>query len=84
MRPINHHLEKRVRAHIFLCMLAYYVEWHMRQAWRELMFADCGQAAKASRDPVAPATRSNAAMKKACSHMLDDGTPSAQFPLLDG
>jgi hypothetical protein len=40
IRPIHHHLERRVRAHIFLCMLAYYVEWHMREAWRELMFAD--------------------------------------------
>jgi hypothetical protein len=38
-RPIHHHLEDRVRARIFLCMLAYYVEWHMREAWRELMFA---------------------------------------------
>ena len=40
IRPIHHRLEERVRAHIFLCMLAYYVEWHMREAWRELMFAD--------------------------------------------
>ena len=75
VRPIHHHLEKRVRAHIFLCMLAYYVEWHMREAWRELMFADCDSQAKASRDPVAPATRSDAAMKKVASHTLDDGTP---------
>ena len=56
-------------------MLAYYVEWHMRQAWRELMFADCDQKAKALRDPVAPAQRSEAAMKKACSLMPGDGTP---------
>jgi len=40
IRAIHHRLENRVRAHIFLCMLAYYVEWHMREAWRELMFAD--------------------------------------------
>lgn len=40
IRPIHHRLEDRVRAHIFLCMLAYYVEWHMREAWRELLFAD--------------------------------------------
>ena len=40
IRPIHHRLENRVRAHIFLCMLAYYVEWHMREAWRELLFAD--------------------------------------------
>ena len=65
-------------------MLAYYVEWQMREAWAsELMFADCDQAAKASRDPVAPATRSEAAMKKACSHTLDDGTPVHSFQLFD-
>lgn len=75
VRPIHHYLEGRVRAHIFLCMLAYYVEWHMRQAWRELMFADEDQAAKLVRDPVAPAKRSKAAMKKVASRTLDDGTP---------
>jgi len=84
VRPIHHHLEKRVRAHIFLCMLAYYVEWHMRQAWRELMFADCDQEAKASRDPVAPAQRSDAAMKKVVSHTLDDGTPVHSWHSLMG
>ena len=82
VRPIHHHLEGRVRAHIFLCMLAYYVEWHMRQAWRELMFADCDQAAKLTRDPVAPAKRSDAAMKKVLSHTLDDGTPVHSFQTL--
>jgi len=40
VRPIYHHLEGRVRAHIFLCMLAYYVEWHMKEAWRELLKSD--------------------------------------------
>lgn len=50
VRPIHHHLEGRVRAHIFVCMLAYYVEWHMREAWRELMFADCDQDAKPTRN----------------------------------
>jgi hypothetical protein len=58
VRPIHHRLADRVRAHILLCMLAFYVEWHMREAWRELMFADTDQAAKATRDPVAPAERS--------------------------
>ncbi len=82
VRPIHHHLEGRVRAHIFLCMLAYYVEWHMRQAWRELMFADCDQAAKLKRDPVAPAKRSDAAMKKARNRALDDGTPVHSFQTL--
>ena len=82
VRPIHHHLEGRVRAHIFLCMLAYYVEWHMREAWRELMFADCDQAAKLTRDPVAPAERSDAAMKKVLSRTLDDGTPTHSFQTL--
>ncbi len=83
VRAIHHHLEGRVRAHIFLCRLAYYVEWHMREAWAsELMFADCDQAAKASRDPVAPAMRCEAAMKKVASHTLDDGTPVHSFQTL--
>jgi len=82
VRPIHHHLEGRVRAHIFLCMLAYYVEWHMRQAWRELMFADEDQAAKINRDPVAPATRSDEAMKKVLSLTLDDGSPVHSFQTL--
>ena len=55
VRPIHHHLEGRVKAHIFLCMLAYYVEWHMRDVWRELMFTDEDKEAKLTRDPVAPA-----------------------------
>ena len=82
VRPIHHHLEGRVRAHIFLCMLAYYVEWHMREAWRALMFADCDQAAKCQRDPVAPAVRSDAAIKKVRSRTLDDGTPVHSFQTL--
>ena len=79
VRPIHHHLADRVRAHIFLCMLAYYVEWHMREAWRELMFADTDQQAKATRDPVAPAKRSKAAQIKATTHTLEDGTPAHSF-----
>jgi transposase len=82
VRPIHHHLEGRVRAHIFLCMLAYYVEWHMRQAWGSLMFADEDQTAKLTRDPVAPAKRSEAAMKKVTSHTLQDGTPTHSFQTL--
>ncbi len=82
IRPIHHRKADRVRAHIFLCMLAYYVEWHMREAWRELMFADTDQAAKATRDPVAPAERSSAAQAKAASHTLDDGTPAHCFSSL--
>jgi hypothetical protein len=82
VRPIHHHLEDRVRAHIFLCMLAYYVEWHMRQVWRELMFADEDQAAKLVRDPVAPATRSDATMNKVLSLTLEDGSPVHSFQTL--
>ncbi len=63
-------------------MLAYYVEWHMREAWRELMFADEDQVAKLIRDPVAPAKRSDAAMKKVASRTLEDGTPVHSFKTL--
>ena len=82
VRPIHHRLENRVRAHIFLCMLAYYVEWHMREAWRELMFADTEQEAKATRDPVAPAQRSVSAQAKASSHRLPDGSPAHSWRTL--
>lgn len=82
IRPIHHRLEDRVRAHIFLCVLAYYVEWHMREAWRELLFADEDQATKRTRDPVAPAKRSEAAERKAASHELEDGTPAHSFGTL--
>jgi transposase len=82
VRPIHHRTADRVRAHILLCMLAYYIEWHMREAWRELMFADIDQAAKATRDPVAPAERSQLALDKVASHTIDDGTPAHSFSTL--
>jgi transposase len=82
VRPIHHRTADRVRAHILLCMLAYYVEWHVREAWRELMFADIDQVAKATRDPVAPAVRSQSALDKAASHTVDDGTPAHSFSTL--
>ena len=75
IRPIHHWLESRVRAHIFLCMLAYYVEWHLIEAWRSLLFADEDQAAKTKRDPVAPAKRSEAALEKLDTHLTADGKP---------
>jgi hypothetical protein len=84
VRPIYHHLETRVRSHFFLCMLAYYVEWHMREVWRERLFADEDQAAKAERDPVAPAQRSKAATTKAQSRRLTDGTEAHSFRTLLG
>ncbi len=74
VRPIHHHLEDRVRAHLFLCMLAYYVQWHMAEAWRPLLFADEDQEAKKSRDPVAPAERSAPALEKVHTKRLDDAS----------
>ena len=82
VRPIHHRLETRVRAHIFLCMLAYYVEWHMREAWRELLFADQDLKSKLGSDPVAAAQRSEAALHKAATHTLDDGSPAHSFRTL--
>jgi hypothetical protein len=82
VRPIHHRLENRVRAHIFLCLLAYYVEWHMREAWRPLLFADEDHDAKATRDPVAPAERSEAALRKVHTKVLDDGTAVHSFRTL--
>ena len=84
VRPIHHRLAKRVRAHIFLCMLAFYIEWHMLEAWREILFADEDQQAKATRDPVAPAKRSKAALAKITSHTLEDGSPAHSFRTLLG
>jgi hypothetical protein len=82
IRPIYHHTEERVRAHLFLCMLAYYVKWHMSEAWRALLFADEDQARLAERDPVAPATRSDAALKKIAGKQLADGSPAHSFRTL--
>ena len=82
VRPIHHHLEQRVRAHIFLCMLAYYVEWHMREAWRPLLFSDEDLEAKTTRDPVAPAERSEVAMHKVHTKCLADGSEVHSFRTL--
>ena len=82
VRPIYHHLDDRVRVHIFLCMLAYYVEWHMKEAWRELLFSDEEQEAKLTREPVAPAKRSAQALKKVHSRTLGDGTEAHSFHTL--
>ncbi|MEA1947477.1 MAG: transposase, partial [Thermodesulfobacteriota bacterium] len=84
VRPIRHRLEDRVRAHIFLCMLAYYVQWHMMEAWRPLLYADEDQKAKDLRDPVAPAKRSDSAMIKVKSKRLDDGSRVYSFRSLLG
>jgi hypothetical protein len=80
VRPIRHRLESRVKAHIFLSMLAYYVQWHMIQAWAPLTFADEAEAsAGRARNPVAPAKRSQAALEKVHTRTLADGTPAMSF-----
>ncbi len=76
-RPIHHHLSDRVKAHLFICMLAYYVRWHMERAWASLTFKD--EESKQQRDPVAPAQRSAAATAKAQANSLADGTPARTF-----
>ena len=83
VRPIRHRLETRVKAHIFLSMLAYYVQWHMIEAWAPLTFkdeADAGPARLA--DPVAPARRSPAALAKVHTRTLANGTPAMSFTRL--
>ena len=75
VRPIHHRLADRVRAHVLLCMLAAYVEWHMKQALSPLLFIDeepqAGEALRSS--VVAPAQRSPAALEKTQSHRTNDG-----------
>ena len=78
VRPIFHRTEPRVRAHIFLCMLAQYVQWHMRHAWRELLFAEEMDATD-TRDPVAPARPSPAVTKKKARKKTEDGLPVQSF-----
>jgi transposase len=86
VRPIHHRLPDRVRAHILLCMLAYYVEWHMRQLLAPVLFDDhdkpAAQAARAS--IVAPAQRSAAARRKAATRKTADRTPVHSFQTLLG
>ena len=84
VRPIHHRLAKRVRAHVFLCMLAYYVVWHMRQRLAHLLFNDHDpdSAHKARVSPVAPATVSAAAKAKAAARQTTDGHPVHSFRTL--
>jgi transposase len=81
VRPIHHRLEDRVRAHIFMCTLAYYVEWHMRRKLAPILFEDDDQeTAEALRHSVvAPARRSPRAVRKAQTKTTDDGTPVHSF-----
>src|SRR6266567_6883320 len=84
IRPIHHRLEDRVRAHVFLCMLAYYVEWHMREALAPMLFDDDDPAAAEAerRSVVAPAQRSPRAKAKAVTKRTDEGEPVHSFPSL--
>jgi len=84
IRPIHHRLAERVRAHVFLCMLAYYLEWHMRQRLAPILFDDHDPhaAADARSSIVAPAQRSAAARRKAASKRTDDDLPVHAFQSL--
>jgi len=84
VRPIRHRSADRVRAHVFLCMLAYYVEWHMRNALAPILFDDDDPAAgDARRDSIlAPAQRSPKALRKAQRKRTDEGLPVHSFQTL--
>ena len=83
VRPVHHRTVDRVRAHIFLCMLACYVEWHMREPWRVLLFSEPDpEGVDSDRDPVLSAPRSDAAKRKAAGGKLDDGSQANCFRTL--
>ena len=83
VRPIRHRTEDRVPAHIFLCVLAYYVEWHLRRAWAPLLFEDEERREERKhRDPVLPAQPSSSAQRKKRSHETTDGLPVHRFATL--
>ncbi len=82
VRPIHHRLADRVRAHVLLCMLAYYVEWHLRQRLAALLFDDEEPAASRNQrraSPVAPAQRSPGALRKALTKTTKEGFPAQSF-----
>ena len=80
MRPVHHRLEQRVRAHVLLCMLAYYLTWHLREAWAPLLFKD--EHPSPHPDPVAKATRSPHALRKAQSKRTDHGEHAHSYKSL--
>jgi transposase len=83
VRPIHHRTADRVRAHILLCLLAYYVEWHLRQAWEPLLFEDEELVVdRCTRDPVAPARASESARRKKKTHATTGGLPVQSFRTL--
>jgi transposase len=81
LRPIYHHNDDRIRSHVFICMLAYYVEWHMRESLRPVLFADEDrESAAAARDSiVAPAQRSESAKRKDATRQTPDSFPVQSF-----
>jgi transposase len=83
VRPIHHRTADRVRAHILLCLLAFYVEWHLRQAWEPLLFEDEELTVdRRNRDPVAPAQASESARRKKKTHVTLSGLPVQSFRTL--
>jgi hypothetical protein len=80
LRPIHHWTQDRVRAHVFICMLASYLVWHLRQAWAPLTFTDENRPEAA--DPVAPAQRSKGADAKAATKTTTDELPATSFTAL--
>jgi hypothetical protein len=82
IRPIHHRVEERVRAHIFICMLAYYLEWHLRDAWKSLLFDDEHPGAHQDSSPVLAAIRSESALKKVSTKKLPDGSTVHSFNTL--
>ena len=83
VRPIRHRTGERVPAHIFLCVLAYYVEWHLRRAWTPLLYEDEErEEQRQQRDPIRPAQPSASAQAKKRSHRTTDGFPVHSFQTL--
>ena len=83
VRPIYHHTAERVKAHIFLCMLAYYVEWHMREFLAPILFDDDVEAKVSEKDSVvSPAKKSEKAKAKAQKKRTDDNLPVHSFQTL--
>ena len=83
VRPIRHRTEDRVPAHIFLCLLAYYVEWHMRQALAPILFEDEElEKDRKRRDPILPAKPSDSVKLKKRTHRTPDGLPVHDFSSL--
>jgi len=80
IRPIYHYLDDRVRSHVFLCMLAYYVQWHMRQKLSSVLFEEEDQPQRSS--PVAPAPRSEKARRKEQTKRTQEGWPVHSFRTL--